>query len=70
MKKSTLLAGAVMIGLTSFAPKLNAQGVQQPVAIAKVDVQTVQGGIARPKSSAARSSTTRTKRSGRLTICL
>ena len=44
MKKSTLLAGAVMIGLTSFAPKLNAQGVQQPVAIAKVDVQTVQGG--------------------------
>jgi hypothetical protein len=44
MKKTTLLAGAVMIGVASFAPQLNAQGVQQPVAIAKVDVQTVQGG--------------------------
>ena len=44
MKKTTLLAGALMIGVASFAPQLNAQGVQQPVAIAKVDVQTVQGG--------------------------
>ena len=44
MKKATLLAGALMIGVASFAPQLNAQGVQQPVAIAKVDVQTVQGG--------------------------
>ena len=44
MKKPTLLAGALMIGVASFAPQLNAQGVQQPVAIAKVDVQTVQGG--------------------------
>jgi hypothetical protein len=44
MKKTTLLAGAVMIGVASFAPQLNAQGVQQPVAIAKVDVQTVDGG--------------------------
>ena len=44
MKKTTLLAGAVMIGVASFAPHLNAQGVQQPVEIAKVDVQTVEGG--------------------------
>ena len=44
MKKTTLLAGALMIGVASFAPQLNAQGVQQPVAIAKVDVQTVDGG--------------------------
>jgi hypothetical protein len=44
MKKTTLLAGALMIGVASFAPQLNAQGVQQAVAIAKVDVQTVQGG--------------------------
>ena len=44
MKKTTVLAGALMIGVASFAPQLNAQGVQQPVAIAKVDVQTVQGG--------------------------
>lgn len=44
MKKTTLLAGAVMIGVASFAPHLNAQGVQQPVQIAKVDVQTVEGG--------------------------
>ena len=44
MKKTTLLAGAVMIGVASFASHLNAQGVQQPVQIAKVDVQTVEGG--------------------------
>jgi len=44
MRKTTFLAGAIMIGVASFAPQLNAQGVQQPVAIAKVDVQTVQGG--------------------------
>jgi len=70
MKKTTLLVGAVMIGVASFAPHLNAQGVQQPVEIAKVDVQTVEGGIVRPRSSAAKSSMTRTKRSGRLTISL
>jgi len=39
-----LLAGAVMIGVASLAAHLNAQGVQQSVQIAKVDVQTVEGG--------------------------
>ncbi len=44
MKKTMLLASAVMIGLASFSAHLYAQGVQQPVALAKVDVQTVEGG--------------------------
>ena len=44
MKKTLLLAGAVMIGVASLAAHLNAQGVQQSVQIAKVDVQTVEGG--------------------------
>ena len=44
MKKTILLAGAVMIGVASLAAHLNAQGVQQSVEIAKVDVQTVEGG--------------------------
>jgi hypothetical protein len=44
MKKTALLASALMIGVASFAPHLNAQGVQQSVSIAKVDVQTVEGG--------------------------
>src|ERR1039457_743298 len=44
MKKTMLLAGAVMIGAASFAAHLNAQGVQQTVEITKVDVQTVAGG--------------------------
>jgi hypothetical protein len=33
-----------MIGVASLAAHLNAQGVQQSVQIAKVDVQTVEGG--------------------------
>ena len=45
MKKTTLAAGALMIGVASFAPHLDAQGVQQPVEIAKVDVQTCGGGL-------------------------
>ena len=44
MKKTILLAVAVMFGAASFAAHLNAQGVQQTVEIAKVDVQTVAGG--------------------------
>ena len=44
MKKTLLLAGAVMIGVASLAAHLNAQGVQQSVQIAKVEVQTVEGG--------------------------
>ena len=44
MKKTMLLASAVMIGAAFFSAHLYAQGVQQPVAIAKVDVQTVEGG--------------------------
>jgi hypothetical protein len=44
MKRTMLLSGAVMIGVASFAADLSAQGVEQSVAIAKVDVQTVQGG--------------------------
>ena len=44
MKKTLLLAGAVMIGVACLAAHLNAQGVQQSVQIAKVDVQTVEGG--------------------------
>ena len=70
MKKTTLAAGALMIGVASFAPHLDAQGVQQPVEIAKVDVQSVEGAIGRPRSSAPKSSMTRTRRSGRLMISL
>jgi hypothetical protein len=44
MKKTTLAVGALMIGVASFAPHVNAQGVQQSVTIAKVDVQSVEGG--------------------------
>jgi hypothetical protein len=44
MKKTMLLSGVAMIGVASFATHLSAQGVEQTVAIAKVDVQTVQGG--------------------------
>ena len=44
MKKTMLLTSAVMIGAAFFSAHLYAQGVQQPVAIAKVDVQTVEGG--------------------------
>jgi hypothetical protein len=44
MKKTLLLASAVTIGVASLAAHLNAQGVQQSVEIAKVDVQTVEGG--------------------------
>ena len=44
MKKTMVAAGALMIGVASFAPHVNAQGVQQSVTIAKVDVQSVEGG--------------------------
>ena len=44
MRKTMLLASALIIGVASFSAHLYAQGVQQPVAIAKVDVQTVEGG--------------------------
>jgi PRC-barrel domain len=44
MKKTVLLSSAAMIGVAFFSAHLYAQGVQQPVAIAKVDVQTVEGG--------------------------
>jgi len=44
MNKTMFLATAIMIGAASLASHLDAQGVEQSVAIAKVDVQTVQGG--------------------------
>jgi PRC-barrel domain len=44
MMKTMLMSGAALIGVASFSAHLNAQGVEQPVALAKVDVQTVQGG--------------------------
>ncbi len=44
MKKTTLLASAVLIGVASLASHLNAQGAKQSVQIAKVDLQTVEGG--------------------------
>ena len=44
MRKTMLVSGAALMGVASFATHLNAQGVEQPVALAKVDVQTVQGG--------------------------
>ena len=44
MKKTTLLVSAVMIGVASLTSHLNAQGAKQSVQIAKVDLQTVEGG--------------------------
>ena len=44
MKKATLLASAAIIGVGFLAAHVKAQGVQQTVEIAKVDVQTVEGG--------------------------
>ena len=44
MKKRMLLASAATMGVVFFAAPVNAQGVQQTVPIAKVDVQTVAAG--------------------------
>lgn len=44
MKKTMLLASAVMIGMGFLAAHANAQGVPQTVEIAKVDVQKVAAG--------------------------
>jgi hypothetical protein len=44
MKKTMLLVSAAMMGVGFFAAPVNAQGVPQTVAIAKVDVRTVAAG--------------------------
>ena len=44
MKITMLLASAAMMGVVFLAAPVNAQGVKQTVAIAKVDVQTVAAG--------------------------
>jgi hypothetical protein len=44
MKRTMLLAGAAVIGVIFLAAPVSAQGVQQTVPIAKVDVQTVAAG--------------------------
>jgi len=44
MKKATLLVSAAIIGVGFLAAHVKAQGVQQTVEIAKVDVQKVAGG--------------------------
>ena len=44
MKKTMLLASAVMIGMGFLAAHANAQGVPQTIEIAKVDVQKVAAG--------------------------
>jgi hypothetical protein len=44
MKRRMLLASAVTMSVVFFAAGVNAQGVQQTVPIAKVDVQTVAAG--------------------------
>jgi hypothetical protein len=44
MKNTVLLAGAALIGAAFVIPHAMAQGTQQTVAIAKVDVQTVAAG--------------------------
>ena len=44
VKKTMLLASAVMIGMGFLAAHANAQGVPQTVEIAKVDVQKVAAG--------------------------
>jgi hypothetical protein len=44
MKITMLLASAAMMGVVFLAAPVNAQGVQQTVAIAKLDVQTVAAG--------------------------
>ena len=41
MKRRMLLASAATMSVVFFAAPVNAQGVQQTVPIAKVDVQTV-----------------------------
>ena len=50
MKRRMLLASAAMMSVVFFAAPVNAQGVQQTVPIAKVDVQTVAAAIGRPRS--------------------
>lgn len=44
MKKTTLFAGAAMIGMSLLISHANAQGAPQSVEIAKVDLQTVAAG--------------------------
>jgi hypothetical protein len=44
MKKTLLLASAVMFGVVFLAANVNAQGVPQTVEITKVDVQKVSAG--------------------------
>jgi hypothetical protein len=44
MKRRMLLASAATMGVVFLASPVNAQGVQQTVPIAKVDVQTVAAG--------------------------
>jgi hypothetical protein len=44
MKRRMLLASAATMGMVFLAAPANAQGVQQTVPIAKVDVQTVAAG--------------------------
>src|SRR5580700_1633289 len=44
MKRRILLASAATMGVVFLAAPVNAQGVQQTVPIAKVDVQTVAAG--------------------------
>ena len=44
MKKAMLLASVAMIGVGFLSAPARAQGVPQPVEIAKVDVQTVAAG--------------------------
>jgi PRC-barrel domain len=44
MKRRMLLASAATMGVVFLAAPVNAQGVQQMVPIAKVDVQTVAAG--------------------------
>src|SRR5580658_9866869 len=44
MMRTMLLAGAAVVGVIFLAAPVSAQGVQQTVPIAKVDVQTVAAG--------------------------
>ena len=50
MKRRMLLASAATMGVVFFAAPVNAQGVQQTVPIAKVDVQRWRPAIGRPRS--------------------
>ena len=68
MKRRMLLASAATMGVVFFAAPVNAQGVQQTVPIAKVDVQTVAAG--NRASKVIGSSVLNEARSARLTTFL